>query len=347
MTIVTMKQLLETGVHFGHQTSDWNPKMDPYIFTSRNRIHIINLEKTVEKVREAYNFIRDRVAEGEDVLFVCTKRQGNDIVAEEARRCGMYYVNYRWWGGMLTNFETISRSIDRLKDLEMLQESGEMEKLSKKEQSRLMKEKYRLDRGLRGIKDMDGIPGVVFMVDIDLEEIAVSEARKLGIPIVALVDTNCDPDGIDYVIPGNDDAVRSIKLIASAMSDAVLEGKNLRAQGGTPEKEKSPEDAKKEEQNEDEQSGAKVKKAAVKKDEEPVKEEKAPENTVKEKKPVDEQSGAKVKKAAVKKDKEPVEKEKTDIVAEDKKDESDGPDTETQGNDGGGDNGLQKGPAGD
>jgi small subunit ribosomal protein S2 len=230
MSIVTLKQLLETGVHFGHQTSAWNPRMESYIFTSRNRIHIIDLEKTVEKIKEAYNFIRDRVAEGDDALFVCTKKQGNDAVAEEAKRCGMFYVNYRWWGGMLTNFTTISKSIERFKELERMEQEGEFERLSKKEKARLLKEKFRLHRGLIGIKDMSRLPGVMYVVDIDLEDIAIREAKKLGIPIVALVDTNCNPDGIDYVIPGNDDAVRSIKLISSIISDAVIEGVNMRAQ---------------------------------------------------------------------------------------------------------------------
>ncbi|MFW6129529.1 MAG: 30S ribosomal protein S2, partial [Atribacterota bacterium] len=208
MTIVNMKQLLETGVHFGHQTSDWDPRMSPYIFTSRNNIHIIDLEKTVEKMKEAYNFVRDTVAEGKDVLFVCTKRQGSDIIVEEANRCGMHYVSYRWWGGMLTNFSTISKSIDRLKEFEKMQEDGLFETLSKKEQSRLSKEKFRLERGLNGIKGMNSLPGIVFLIDIELEKIAVLEAKKLNIPIVALVDTNCNPQYIDYVIPGNDDAIR-------------------------------------------------------------------------------------------------------------------------------------------
>ena len=233
MSIVTVKQLLETGVHFGHQTSNWDPKMDPYIFTSRNKVHIIDLEKTEEKIKEAYNFVRDTVAEGKDVLFVCTKRQGNDIITEEAKRCNMYYISYRWWGGMLTNFATISKSIERLKELEQMQEDGILDSLSKKEQSRLMKERYRLERALVGIKDMKDLPGVLYVVDTNLEEIAVAEARKLNIPIVALVDTNCNPEMIDYVIPGNDDALRSIKLVTSLISDAVLEGLNMRVDSGT------------------------------------------------------------------------------------------------------------------
>ncbi|MBN2406494.1 MAG: 30S ribosomal protein S2 [Elusimicrobia bacterium] len=255
MSIITIKQLLETGVHFGHQVSDWNPKMDPYIFTARNKIHIIDLEKTVEKIKEAYNFIRDSVAEGKDIIFVCTKKQGSDIIEEEAKKCGMYYVNYRWWGGMLTNFETISKSIMRLKDLQEKEKDGTLERLSKKEKSRLMKEKFRLERGLSGIKDMNRLPGVLYVVDIDLEEIAVAEAKKLGIPIVALVDTNCDPERIDYVIPGNDDAIRSIKLITSVMSDAVLEGLSLRTKGMTAEEEKKETEDIKEEARENESDG--------------------------------------------------------------------------------------------
>lgn len=230
MSIVTIKQLLETGVHFGHQTSDWDPRMDPYIFTARNKIHIIDLEKTVEKVKEAYNFVRDRVAEGEDILFVCTKRQGSEIIEEEAKRYGMYYVNYRWWGGMLTNFKTIKNSIARFKELVIMEEKGALEKLSKKEKSRLMKKKLRLERGLSGIKDMEQPPGIMYVVDLDLEGIAIAEARKLNIPIVALVDTNCNPEMVDYVIPGNDDAIRSIKLITSVIGDAVREGLNMRSE---------------------------------------------------------------------------------------------------------------------
>jgi len=305
MTIITMKQLLETGVHFGHQTSDWNPRMDPYIFTARNKIHIIDLEKTVEKTKEAYNFVRDRVAEGHDMLFVCTKRQGNDIIKEEAERCGMYYVNYRWWGGMLTNFSTISKSIQRLKELEQMEEEGVFERLSKKEQSRLMKEKYRLDRGLRGIKDMKKIPGVLFVVDVDLEEIAVREANNLKIPIVALVDTNCNPDNIDYVIPGNDDAIRAIKLIAAVMSGAVLEGLNLRTE--EPETEEVQETAEKEKKG---KKGKKTEEADINIEVSPesVKSEEAKEEEI--------------------------------------KDEPAGTDTETQGENGGGDNGLQERPEG-
>ncbi len=230
MSIVTLKQLLEAGVHFGHRTRDWHPEMEPYIFTDRNNIHIIDLEKTVENIKEVYSFIRDSVAEGSDVLFVCTKRQGGEVITEEAKRCGMFYVNYRWWGGMLTNFSTISKSIERLKELEQMKEDGVFENLSKKEQSRLSKEMFRLERGLTGIKEMQRLPDIVYVVDVDLEEIAVAEANKLGIPVVALVDTSCSPRGIDYVIPGNDDAIRSIKLITSVIADAAEEGMSLRKQ---------------------------------------------------------------------------------------------------------------------
>ncbi len=229
MSIVTMKQLLESGVHFGHQTRDWDPGMEPYIYTSRNKIHIINLEKTVDLIKDAYSFVRDTVAEGGEVLFVCTKKQGSEIIEGEAERCGMHYVKYRWWGGMLTNFVTISKSIGRLKKLEQREESGLIATLSKKEKSRLMKEKSRLERGLSGIKDLNRLPDIMFVVDVDLEEIAVAEAKKLGIPVVALLDTNCNPEDVDYVIPGNDDAIRSIKLIGTIIADAVEEGKNLKS----------------------------------------------------------------------------------------------------------------------
>ncbi len=239
MSIVTIKQLLETGVHFGHQTSDWNPRMDPYIFTARNKIHIIDLEKTVEKIKEAYSFVCDMVAEGEDILFVCTKRQGSEIIEDEAKRCGMHYVNYRWWGGMLTNFKTIKNSVSHFKELERMEEHGELEKLSKKEKSRIMKEKLRLERGLSGIREMERQPGILYIVDLDLESIAIAEAKKLNIPVVALVDTNCNPEMVDYVIPGNDDAIRSIKLITAIIGDAVLEGLNLRGKEDTEEENES------------------------------------------------------------------------------------------------------------
>ncbi|MFH1415141.1 MAG: 30S ribosomal protein S2 [Elusimicrobiota bacterium] len=226
--MVTIRQLLETGVHFGHQTCNWNPRMDKYIFTARNKIHIIDLEKTVEYIKGAYNYVRDMVAMGNDVLFVCTKKQGSEIVEAEAIRCGMFYVNYRWWGGMLTNFKTIKNSIAHLNELEKMETEGTMDKLTKKEKAKLMKEKMRLNRGLCGIKNMEHLPGLVYAVDIDLESIAIAEARKLKIPVVGLVDTNCNPEFVDKVIPGNDDSIRSIRLITSIITDAVLEGLNLR-----------------------------------------------------------------------------------------------------------------------
>jgi len=220
-----MKQLLEAGVHFGHQTRRWNPKMAPYIFTERNGIYIIDLQKTVKKIEEACNFIKEVVSEGKSVLFVGTKKQAQDSVREEAERCGMFYVNVRWLGGMLTNFQTIRQRVQRLRELEKMEESGQMELLPKKEVTRLKAEKEKLERFLKGIKDMDELPGVLFIVDTRKEQIAVREARKLGIPTVGIVDTNCDPDEIDYVIPGNDDAIRAVRLLTSKIADAVLEAK--------------------------------------------------------------------------------------------------------------------------
>ena len=331
MAIVTIKQLLETGVHFGHQTSDWDPKMDKYIFTARNKIHIIDLEKTVVKVKEAHNFVRDRVADGDDVLFVCTKRQGSEIIVEEAKRCGMYYVNYRWWGGMLTNFQTIKNSIAHLKELERMETEGEMEKRSKKETSRLMKEKMRLQRGLSGIVDMQRLPGVVFIIDLDLESIAVAEAKKLNIPIVALVDTNCNPELADYVIPGNDDAIRSIKLVSSIMADAVLEGLNMRA--AEVEEETETEEVVEEQVKEivkEEISLDITGTPEVDKDEAEVKKEKKVRKTTTTK--------PKVKKVTKK------------IKVEDKEEKKDEPvraDTEVEGNDRSGDDGLQESPSGE
>ncbi len=225
MSVISMKQLLEAGVHFGHQTRRWNPKMAEYIFTERNGIYIIDLQKTVKKVEEAYMFVRDASLEGGNVLFVGTKKQAQDAIKEEALRAGMYYVNVRWLGGMLTNFKTIKRSIQKLNNLTKMSEDGTFDLLPKKEVAALQKEMADLERNLGGIKDMKGLPAVMFVVDPKKEANAVAEARKLGIPVVAIVDTNCDPDCIDYVIPGNDDAIRAIKLIASVMADAVLEGK--------------------------------------------------------------------------------------------------------------------------
>ncbi|MDI6709148.1 MAG: 30S ribosomal protein S2 [Bacillota bacterium] len=225
MAIVSMKQLLEAGVHFGHQTRRWNPKMAPYIFTDRNGIYIIDLQKTVRKIEEAYNFVKSLAAEGKTILFVGTKKQAQNTIQEEAERCGMFYVNKRWLGGMLTNFQTIRRRIDRLKELEHMEASGRLSLFSKKEAAELMHEKSRLEKYLGGIKNMHRLPAALFVVDPRKERIAVAEARKLGIPILAIVDTNCDPDEVDYVIPGNDDAIRAVRLLTSRMADAVIEGR--------------------------------------------------------------------------------------------------------------------------
>lgn len=225
MSVISMKQLLEAGVHFGHQTRRWNPKMAPYIFTERNGIYIIDLQKTVKKVEDAYNVVRDMAAEGRTILFVGTKKQAQDAVKEEAIRCNMFYVNERWLGGMLTNFQTIQKRISRLRELEGMEEKGVFEVLPKKEVIALRHEMDRLHKFLGGIKNMGRLPGALFVIDPRKERIAVAEAKKLGIPIVAIVDTNCDPDEIDYVIPGNDDAIRAVKLLTSKMADAVLEGR--------------------------------------------------------------------------------------------------------------------------
>jgi small subunit ribosomal protein S2 len=225
LAVIAMKQLLEAGVHFGHQTRRWNPKMAQYIFTERNGIYIIDLQKTVRKVEEAYNFIRETVASGKSVLFVGTKKQAQETIQDEAQRCGMFYVNQRWLGGMLTNFKTISSRISRLEQIEKMEEDGLFDVLPKKEVIQLRKEKERLARFLGGIRDMKTLPGAVFVVDPRKERIAVAEARKLGIPIVAIVDTNCDPDEVDYVIPGNDDAIRAVKLLTSTIASAVVEAK--------------------------------------------------------------------------------------------------------------------------
>lgn len=225
MAVVSMKQLLEAGVHFGHQTRRWNPKMAKYIFTERNGIYIIDLQKTVKKLDEAYNFVRDISAEGGSILFVGTKKQAQDSIREEAQRCGMHFVNARWLGGMLTNFRTIRRRIDRMAQINKMREDGTFDMLPKKEVAKLELELEKLEKFLGGVKDMDVLPKAMFIVDPRKERIAVSEAMKLHIPIVAIVDTNCDPDEIDYVIPGNDDAIRAVKLISGAMADAVLEGR--------------------------------------------------------------------------------------------------------------------------
>lgn len=225
MAVVSMKQLLEAGVHFGHQTRRWNPKMAEYIFTERNGIYIIDLQKTVKKLEEAYMFVRDLSANGESVLFVGTKKQAQDSVKEEALRVGAYYVNARWLGGMLTNFRTIRRRIDRLSQLRAMEADGTFDLLPKKEVVKLNLEIEKLEKFLGGIKDMKKLPGALFVVDPRKEKIAVAEAHKLHIPVVAIVDTNCDPDDVDYVIPGNDDAIRAVKLIASTMANAIAEGK--------------------------------------------------------------------------------------------------------------------------
>lgn len=224
MAYVNMKQMLETGVHFGHQTRRWNPKMRPYIFGARKGIHIIDLQQTVKLFRDAHDFVVDRVAEGKQAIFVGTKRQAREIIMAEAQRCGMHYMTNRWLGGTLTNFQTIRGSIDRLKKLEEMFEDGTVNRFVKKEIVEMEREVKKLNTNLGGIKDMEDLPGVAFIIDPKKEEIAVKECRKLGIPIVAVVDTNCDPDLIDYVIPGNDDAIRAIKLFAGSIADACLEG---------------------------------------------------------------------------------------------------------------------------
>ena len=225
MAVISMKQLLEAGVHFGHQTRRWNPKMAAYIFTERNGIYIIDLQKTVKKLEEAYFFVRDTAAAGESILFVGTKKQAQDAIKEEAERCGQFFVNARWLGGMLTNFKTMRTRINRLNQLKKMQEDGTFDLLPKKEVIKLQLEIAKLEKYLGGVKEMKKLPGAMFVVDPRKEKNAIAEARKLGIPVVAIVDTNCDPDEIDYVIPGNDDAIRAIKLISQTMANAVLEGK--------------------------------------------------------------------------------------------------------------------------
>ncbi len=225
MAVISMKQLLEAGVHFGHQTRRWNPKMAPYIFTERNGIYIIDLQKTVRKIDEAYMFVRDLAMEGKSILFVGTKKQAQESIESEAKRCGMYYVNNRWLGGTLTNFRTIQTRIKKLNEIDKMETDGQFDVLPKKEVIKLCAEREKLLKNLGGIREMKKLPGALFIVDPRKERIAVQEARILGIPIVAIVDTNCDPDEIDYVIPGNDDAIRAVKLIAGKLADAVLEGK--------------------------------------------------------------------------------------------------------------------------
>ena len=225
MSIISIKQLLEAGVHFGHHTRRWNPKMQEYIFTERNGIYIIDLQKTVKKFEEAYNFVRELSENNGTLLFVGTKKQAAEAIKEEATRCGMYYVNVRWPGGMMTNFKTIKRSIARLNSLEKMQEDGTFDLLPKKEVAALLKEREALEKNYGGIKEMPGLPECIFIVDPRKERNAVLEAKKLGIPVIAIVDTNCDPDDADYVIPGNDDAIRAIKLMSAALADAIIEGK--------------------------------------------------------------------------------------------------------------------------
>ncbi|MDD6044913.1 MAG: 30S ribosomal protein S2 [Clostridia bacterium] len=225
MSVISMKQLLEAGVHFGHQTRRWNPKMKEYIFTERNGIYIIDLQKTVKKAEEAYNFIRSVAENGDSVLFVGTKKQAQESIEQEAKRCEMYFVNQRWLGGMLTNFKTIQTRIAKLRKIEKMEADGDFALLPKKEVIKLKAEQEKLEKNLSGIKEMKKLPGAMFVVDPRKEHIAVLEARSLGIPVVAIVDTNCDPDEVDYAIPGNDDAIRAVKLIASKMADAVLEGR--------------------------------------------------------------------------------------------------------------------------
>ena len=224
MAVISMKQLLEAGVHFGHQTRRWNPKMAPYIFTERNGIYIIDLQKTVKMIDEAYDFIKEVVADGKSILFVGTKKQAQDAIKEESERCGMFYVNERWLGGLLTNNKTIQKRIDFLADMERMEADGTLELLPKKEVAQLRVKQAKLEKFLGGIKEMKDLPGAIFVVDPKKERIAVAEARKLDIPIIAIVDTNCDPDEIDYVIPGNDDAIRAIRLISATMANAVQEG---------------------------------------------------------------------------------------------------------------------------
>ncbi len=225
MSVISMKQLLEAGVHFGHQTRRWNPKMAEFIFTERNGIYIIDLQKTVKKMEEAYNFIKELSSEGKKILFVGTKKQAQESIEKEAKRCGMYYVNQRWLGGMLTNYKTIRKRIERLLELEKMEENGTFDILPKKEVLQLKHEKEKLEKFLNGIKTMNGLPDAIYVVDPRKERIALKEAEVLGIPIVSIVDTNCDPDEIDYVIPGNDDAIRAVKLITSKIADAVIEGR--------------------------------------------------------------------------------------------------------------------------
>jgi small subunit ribosomal protein S2 len=228
MPVASMIDLLEAGVHFGHQTQRWNPRMRPYIYGARNGIYILDLRKTSDKLDEAYNIVKEFAARGKNIVFVGTKKQASDVVVEESARCGMYYINRRWLGGMLTNFETIRGRVNKLRELEEFINSGHIEKLPKKEVAQIMRKFDKLNKTLGGIKEMRGMPDLLFVVDQRKEDIAIAEANKLHIPVICLADTNADPEGIDYIVPGNDDAIRSIRLIASKIADAVLEGKQLR-----------------------------------------------------------------------------------------------------------------------
>ncbi len=274
MVSVSLRDLLEAGVHFGHQTGRWNPKMRPFIFGKRNGIYIIDLQQTRARWQEALEFLEQEAAQGGKVLFVGTKRQAQNIVAEEAERCGQYYVNHRWLGGLLTNYQTISKSIDRYKDLEAMVDDGRATLFTKKEALRMERERFKLQRNLIGIKDMGGLPDVVFVVDIRRERIAVDEALKLGIPVVAVCDTNCDPDGIDFIIPGNDDAIRSIRLFCGAAADAVIAG--AATYGAMVEEKALALEAKKKAEADEQAASADKAAASVKKKAKPAKKKKAP-----------------------------------------------------------------------
>ena len=269
MPVVTMKQLLEAGVHFGHQTRRWNPKMAPFIFTERNGIHIIDLQKSVPLIEEAYRFVRDTVANGSSILFVGTKKQAQDAIREEAVRAAQPYVAQRWLGGMLTNFQTIRRRVERLREIEDMRDRGLMDVLPKREQARLMDELARLEKYLGGIKTMYALPGAIYVVDTRKEHIAVMEARKLGIPVVAIIDTNCDPDEVDYAIPGNDDAIRAVRLITSRVANAALEGLEERRKREVVD-EGGPQEAAGEEFGLDEEAPAPIGDAGVAEFDEPV-----------------------------------------------------------------------------
>jgi small subunit ribosomal protein S2 len=258
MAVASIKNLLEAGVHFGHQTQRWNPKMAPYIFTQRNDIHIIDLQKAMKGLKNAYNVVKERVANGDRILFVGTKKQASEVITTEAKRCGMFYVSQRWLGGMLTNFETIRKRVARLNELEEMEKEGKLKYLPKREALKLKEEREKLDKVLSGIKEMDTLPDMLYVVDTKKERIAVLEARKLNIPIVAIVDSNCDPDEVDYCIPGNDDAIRAVKLITTVIADAVLEGKRLYEEAKVKEDEKLIEEMEKEEEKEEEEEEVKI-----------------------------------------------------------------------------------------